>query len=128
MSLQSTDPIADLITRIRNASLANKTEVSVPSSRMKESILKVLKKSNYIADYKTEEIESKKNLVISLNGNITEIARLSKPGRRLYSSANEIPRIKSGRGIVVMSTSKGVMTGEEATKARLGGEMLIKVY
>lgn len=128
MSLQSTDPIADLITRIRNAGMANKTEVTVPTSRMKERILEVLKKANYIADFALDDSAKPATLKIVLNGNITEIDRLSKPGRRMYASADEIPRVKNGRGIVVISTSKGVMTGDEAKKARLGGELLIKVY
>lgn len=128
MSLQSTDPIADLITRIRNAGMANKTEVTAPTSRMKERILEVLKKANYIADFALDDSAKPATLKIALNGNITEIDRLSKPGRRMYASADEIPRVKNGRGIVVISTSKGVMTGDEARKARLGGELLIKVY
>lgn len=128
MALQSTDPIADLITRIRNAELAGKAELSVPASKMKQRILDVLQQANYIADYSLDETTKPAALKITLNHNITEIVRMSKPGRRMYASADEIPRVKNGRGIVVISTSKGVMTGDEAKKARLGGELLIKVY
>lgn len=128
MALQSTDPIADLITRIRNAGLANKTEVSAPSSKMKERILKVLKDSRFIADFELDETSKPATLKIQLNGNITKIDRMSKPGRRMYAGADEIPRVKGGRGIVIISTSKGVMTGDEAKKAQLGGELLVQVY
>lgn len=133
MSLQSTDPIADLLTRIRNASLVGKNEIRVPSSKLKHKIALELKKANYLAEVKVETAKPRDILVISINkpgenSNITEIARMSKPGRRMYVSASEIPKIKNGRGIVLISTSKGVLTGHEATKLRLGGELLLKVY
>lgn len=133
MSLQSTDPIADLLTRIRNASLVGKSEIRVPSSKLKHKIALELKKANYLAEVKVESAKPRDILVISINkpgenSNITEIARMSKPGRRMYVAASEIPRIKNGRGIVLISTSKGILTGREATKLRLGGELLLKVY
>lgn len=133
MSLQSTDPIADLLTRIRNAAMVGKTEVRVPSSKLKKTIAEQLKKNNYLADVKVEAGKPRDTLVITINNPgenspITEITRMSKPGRRMYVGANEIPRIKSGRGMVLISTSKGVITGHEAVKARLGGELLLKVY
>src|SRR3989338_1988295 len=117
MSLQSTDPIADLLTRIRNAAMVGKHEVRVPASKMK----------------KTVAVKPRDTLVITINKpgencTINEITRLSKPGRRVYVGADDIPRIKSGRGLVLISTSKGVITGHEAVKQRLGGELLLKVY
>lgn len=133
MSLQSTDPIADLLTRIRNAAMVGKTEVRVPSSKLKKTIAEQLKKNNYLADVKIEAGKPRDTLIITINkpgenSPITEITRMSKPGRRMYVAATEIPRIKSGRGMVLVSTSKGVITGHEAVKQRLGGELLLKIY
>ncbi len=133
MSLQSTDPIADLLTRIRNAAAVGKHEVRVPSSKLKKVVAEQLKKNNYLADVKVEAGTPRDTLVVTINKpgestTINEIARVSKPGRRVYVGANDIPRIKSGRGLVLISTSKGVITGQEAVKARLGGEVLLKVY
>jgi len=133
MSLQSTDPIADLLTRIRNAAMVGKNEVRVPSSKIKKTIAEQLKKHNYLTDIKVEAGKPRDTLVITINkpgenSTISEITRLSKPGRRVYVSVNDIPRVKSGRGIVLISTSKGVLTGQEAVKERLGGELLLKVY
>lgn len=133
MSLQSTDPIADLLTRIRNAQMVGKNEVRVPSSKLKKTIAEQLKKNKYLSDVKIEAGKPRDTLVVTINkpgesSNITEIARLSKPGRRVYVSAAEIPRIKSGRGMVLISTSKGVIAGHEAVKQRVGGELLLKVY
>jgi small subunit ribosomal protein S8 len=133
MSLQSTDPIADLLTRIRNAVMVGKNEVRVPSSNLKVKITKELKKANYLSDFKVESTKPRDTLVITINkpgenATITEITRLSKPGRRVYVGADEIPRIKNGRGMVLISTSKGVVTGQTAIKQRLGGELLLKVY
>lgn len=131
--ITTTDPIADMLTRIRNAIRASKTEVSMPSSKLKVTIAEQLKKAGYLADVKVEKGTPRDTLVVTISKpgestTINEITRMSTPGRRLYSSAAEIPRIKSGRGIVLVSTSKGVMTGEEAKKARLGGELICKVY
>lgn len=133
MSLQSTDPIADLLTRIRNAALVGKTEVRVPTSKLKKVVAEQLVKNKYLADVKQEEGKPRGTLVVTLakdgeNCPITEIARVSKPGRRVYVAANDIPKVKQGRGIVLISTSKGVMTGGEAVKQKLGGEVLLKVY
>ena len=133
MSLQSTDPIADLLTRIRNAALVGKTEVRVPTSKLKKVVAEQLVKNKYLADVKQEEGKPRGTLVVTLakdgeNCPITEIARVSKPGRRVYVAANDIPKVKQGRGIVLVSTSKGVMTGREAVKQKLGGEVLLKVY
>ncbi len=133
MSLQSTDPIADLLTRIRNAAMVGKNEVRVPSSKIKKVVAEQLQKNKYLSEVKVEAGKPRDTLVITINkpgenSPINEITRMSKPGRRLYVGANEIPRVKSGRGMVLISTSKGVITGQEAVKARLGGELLLKVY
>lgn len=133
MSLQSTDPIADLLTRIRNATLVGKTEVRVPTSKLKKIVAEQLVKNHYLADVKLEDGKPRGTLVITINNNgenaaFTELARVSKPGRRIYVSSADIPKVKQGRGIVLVSTSKGVMTGAEAVKNKLGGEVLLKVY
>lgn len=133
MTMQSTDPIADLLTRIRNAVAVGKNEVRVPSSKLKVTIAKELKKAKYLEDVKVENSKPRDVLVITINqpgenSNITEITRLSKPGRRVYVGASEIPKVKNGRGIVLVSTSKGVLSGQEAVKQRLGGELLLQIY
>lgn len=133
MSMLSTDPIADMLTRIRNAASVSKTEVSLPHSKIKETIARELVKTGYLKGVTVTAAKPQPTLTITINETgknsvITEIARLSKPGRRVYARANEIPRVKNGRGIVLVSTSKGVMTGQEAFKARLGGELILKVY
>ena len=133
MSLQSTDPIADLLTRIRNAVMVGKNEITVPSSKLKKVVAEQLKKNKYLSDVKVEPGKPRDTLVITINdadqnATFTELTRMSKPGRRMYVSASDIPKVKSGRGIVLISTSKGVITGGEAVKQRLGGEVLLKVY
>jgi small subunit ribosomal protein S8 len=123
-----------MLTRIRNAIAVNKTVVTLPHSNLKESVAKILKDSNFIDGVTTQEAASGfKELVVTINSDgtnarITEIARLSTPGRRLYSSAQEIPVVKRGRGIVVVSTSKGMMAGTDAKAQGLGGELICKVY
>lgn len=133
MSLQSTDPIADLLTRIRNAAMVGKHEIRVPSSKLKITVAEQLKKAKYLTDVKVEASKPRDTLVITINkpgenSTITEITRMSKPGRRVYVAAADIPRYKSGRGMILVSTSKGVIPGHEAVKQRLGGELLLKVY
>ena len=133
MSLQSTDPIADLLTRIRNAVMVGKNEITVPSSKLKVTVAQELKKAGYVTAVKVESAKPRDILVVTINkpgenSTINEIKRLSKPGRRVYVSATDIPKVKSGRGIVLVSTSKGVVTGTEATKQKLGGELLLSVY
>ena len=133
MSLQSTDPIADLLTRIRNAVMVGKNEITVPSSKLKVTVAEQLKKAGYVTGVKVESAKPRDILVVTINklgenSTINEIKRLSKPGRRVYVSADEIPKVKSGRGVVLVSTSKGVVTGVEAKKQRLGGELLLSVY
>jgi small subunit ribosomal protein S8 len=133
MSLQTTDPIADLLTRIRNAVMVGKNEIRVPSSKLKVTIAKELKKAKYLSEVKVESTKPRDTLVITINqpgenSTITEITRMSKPGRRVYANASDIPRIKNGRGMLLISTSKGVMPGHVAYKQRLGGELLLKIY
>ena len=133
MSLQSTDPVADLLTRIRNAAMVGKHEIRVPSSKLKKVVAQELAKANYIDGVKAESAQPRDILVVTINkegenARFNELTRLSKPGRRMYVGVEEIPRIKSGRGIVLVSTSKGVMNGFEAKKQHLGGELLLKVW
>lgn len=133
MSLQSTDPIADLLTRIRNANMVGKTEIRVPTSKLKKVVAEQLVKNKYLAAVKVEDGKPRGTLVVTLakdgeNCPINEITKVSKPGRRVYVAAADIPKVKQGRGIVLISTSKGVMTGGEAVKHKLGGELLLKVY
>ena len=134
MSIITTDPIADMLTRIRNAIGVRKNVVTMPHSKLKESVAEVLKTQNFIDSHSVETTdEGYKTLRVVINdetsnARITQIERLSRPGRRWYSSADEIPVVKRGRGIVVVSTSKGVMTGKEAKNLRLGGELICKVY
>lgn len=134
MSIITTDPIADMLTRIRNAISVRKNVVTLPHSNLKESVAKVLKEQNFIDSISVDnDASGYKVLTIVINtedsnARITEIERLSRPGRRWYSSADEIPVVKRGRGIVVVSTSKGLMIGKEAKKQRLGGELICKVY
>lgn len=133
MSLQSTDQIADLITRIRNAVAVGKNEILVPTSKLKKGVVEVLAKNGYISSFEIQAGEPRGLLKVVINeqgtnAKINEITKVSKPGRRVYSSADDIPTIKSGRGMVIISTSKGLMTGREAKKNRLGGEILVKVW
>ena len=133
MSLQSTDQIADLITRIRNAVMVGKNEILVPTSKLKAKVVEVLVKNGYVASYEVVDGKPRGMLRVVINepgtvAKVNEISKVSKPGRRVYSSADEIPTVKSGRGMVIVSTSKGLMTGREAKKNRLGGEILVKVW
>lgn len=132
-NIVSTDPIADMLTRIRNAINVRKSEVSLPHSKVKEAVAELLKKNGFITDVKVSDATIGKTLTITIHGEdenarITEIARLSKPGRRYYVGAAEIPVVKRGRGIVIISTSKGMMTGRDAKKQGVGGELICKVY
>lgn len=133
MTQTTTDPIADMLTRIRNAILVRQNEVSLPHSRIKESVAKLLKDSNFIDAVNVQDGAIGKILTIKINdqdtnARITEIVRLSKPGRRYYVNAKEIPTVKRGRGVVIVSTSKGLMTGDQAKKEHVGGELICKVY
>lgn len=133
MSLQSTDQVADLITRIRNAVMVGKNEILVPTSKLKIGVVEVLVKNSYLASYDVVDGEPRGMLHVVINepgtvAKINEISKVSKPGRRVYSAADDLPVIKSGRGMIIVSTSKGLMTGREAKKNRLGGEILVKVW
>ena len=133
MSIQTTDPVADLLTRIRNAIAVGKTEVRVPTSKLKFAVADKLQKTNYLAKVEVEEAEPRGILHIVINNageaaRINEIEKVSTPGRRIYAGVSEIPKVKSGRGTVLISTSKGIMTGQEAIKNKLGGEILVKVW
>lgn len=133
MSTVSTDPIADMLTRIRNAISVRKHEVTMPHSKVKESVARLLKQSNFVDDVRVEDATVGKTLTVVINAEgtnarITEIVRVSKPGRREYAKVEKIPTVKRGRGIVIVSTSKGVMTGGEAKKQGVGGELICKVY
>lgn len=133
MSTVSTDPIADMLTRVRNAIAVRKNEVSLPHSKVKESIARLLKDSGFITGVSVEDDVVGKKLVLVIHGanenaRITEISRISKPGRREYVKAEKIPVIKRGRGVVIVSTSHGIMTGTQAKKQGVGGELLCKVY
>jgi small subunit ribosomal protein S8 len=133
-AITSTDPIADMLSRIRNAIAVNKNEIELPHSNVKERVAMILVKNGFISAAKpVKEADGRKRLVLQIspegtNSPITEIARVSTPGRRLYVKSKEIPQIKRGRGIVVISTSQGMMTGDEARTKRLGGELICKVY
>ena len=133
MSIASTDQIADLITRIRNAITVGKTEVFVPTSKLKVAVVEILVKNGYLSSYTIEEGTPRGMLRIVINepgtvAKINEITKVSKPGRRVYAGADEMKAVKSGRGTVIVSTSKGLMTGREAKKNRLGGEVMIRVW
>jgi small subunit ribosomal protein S8 len=129
-----TDPIADMLTRIRNANRAGRENVELPHSNLKEQIARILKQEGYIADYHSESRgKSAKTLrlqlkVIGKQRAITGLRRISKPGVRRYVQAAEIPPVLGGMGIAILSTSRGVMTGREAKKAGVGGELLCYVW
>ena len=129
-----TDPIADMITRIRNAQLRTLNSVSIPSSKFRAKILDVLKEEGYISDYKfLSEAKNKGSLVVNLKYNnglpvIKEIRRISKPGRRIYTKADSIPKIQSGLGIAIVSTSMGIMSDNDARSKNIGGEIICKVF
>ena len=129
----TTDPIADMLTRIRNSIAVGKSEISLPHSNLKEKVAKMLAEHGYLAAVKTDTIDNRKVLIVSIyaegeSAKINEIKRLSRPGRRQYVKAAEIPRVKNGRGIVIISTSKGIMTGEQAKNQSVGGELICQVY
>ncbi len=129
----STDPISDMLTRIRNGIAVNKHQVSMPHSTIKQHVAELLKTSRFIDGVTVEGEGIDKKLVVEINGEnanarITEIVRMSRPGRRMYVRADKIPTVMRGRGIVIVSTSKGIMTGEDARKTPIGGELICKVY
>ncbi len=128
-----TDPIADLLTRIRNAAMARHDSVIVPASKMKIAMTKILKEEGFIADFSIVKGETQRMIKITLKyidkqPAFIGLERVSKPGLRVYSGKGEIPRIFGGLGIAILSTSKGIMTGQEAWKNNLGGEVLCYVW
>ena len=128
-----TDPISDLLTRIRNGQMVKKSKITCPSSKLKVAILKVLQDEGYIRAYEVSENEKGKQVEISLkyfDGKpvIKEISRVSRPGMRVYSSVKTMPSYKNNMGITILSTSKGVMTNFSARDANLGGEILCRIY
>ena len=132
-----TDPLGDFLTCIRNAARASKSEIRVPWSRMRSDVAHILKNEGYVTDVEKVTDEKAKagkpELVVKLRGQgktraITQITRVSKPGRRQYVGAGEIPRVLGGLGIAVVSTPRGVMAGHQAKKQNLGGELLLTVY
>lgn len=132
-NLVSTDPIADMLTRVRNAVAVNKTQVSMPHSKLKETVAKILADNDFLSGVQVGEENGRKTLTIQINSEdeaarITEISRLSRPGRRMYVKAAAIPTVRRGRGLVVISTSKGIMTGKQAANQKLGGELICEVY
>jgi small subunit ribosomal protein S8 len=133
MSITTTDPIADMLSRIRNAIAVRKHSVTLPHSNVKESVARLLKTNEFVKDVSVDgEGVSKALTVVITNEHeapkITEIVRLSKPGRRHYTGFDSIPTVKRGRGIVIISTNKGMMTGDQAKKLGVGGELICKVY
>jgi small subunit ribosomal protein S8 len=132
--MSMTDPIADMLTRIRNAVGSKHRRVDIPASKMKVEIARLLKESNFITDYKTlENAEGKKVLRVALKYAgatpvIRELKRISSPGLRHYVGATEIPRVRNGLGVAILSTSKGLMTDREARAQRTGGELLAYVW
>ncbi len=130
--MSMTDPIADMLTRIRNAQQANKVDVKMPSSKVKISIAKVLEDEGYISGFNVNDVDGKSTLTVTLKyfeGKpvIAEINRVSRPGLRVYKSADELPRIVGGLGVAIVSTSKGVMADRKARALGQGGEVLCAV-
>ena len=129
-----TDPIADMITRIRNAQLRTLNTVNIPNSKFRSRILDVLKEEGYISNYKTSsDKNNNKFLLVDLKYNnglpvIKEISRVSKPGRRIYTRADSIPKIQNGLGLAIVSTSIGIMSDNDARIKNVGGEIICRVF
>ena len=129
----STDPIADMLSRIRNAIAVSSNSISLPHSKLKEQVARILADNDFIEKVEVKEETGHKTLVLTISGQdqpakITEIHRLSRPGRRLYVKSPAVPTVKRGRGLVVVSTSSGIMTGAQAKAKNLGGELICEVY
>jgi len=128
------DPIADMLTQIRNSSIVDQATCLVRYSKTKEEILKILKECKYLRDYKVEEKNSKKNIKVLLaydkenKGVIHSIKRISKPGRRIYNTSEKLPYVLGGMGILVLSTSKGMMSDRKARKEKVGGEVICEIW
>ncbi len=129
-----TDPVADMLTRIRNAGRARLKSVEIPSSKLKENIAAILKKEGYITDYKVAKDNRQGMLKITLKYGddrkcvIEHIERVSRPGRRIYVKGDSVPKVINGYGIAILSTSRGLMVDREARKAKIGGEVLCNVW
>jgi small subunit ribosomal protein S8 len=131
-----TDPIADMLTRIRNAAMVNHRQVVMPSSKMREAIARILKEEGFVEDFDVIPAKPQPILRISLKYThtkrpesvITGLKRVSKPGRRVYAGHHKLPWVRSGLGVAIVSTPKGVMTGQQARRQRLGGEVLCYVW
>lgn len=132
--MTTNDPIADMLTRIRNANQMRYTEVEVPASKIKVEIAKILKDEGFIRDYKIDKKDVQDNIVLGLKYGenkervITGLKRISKPGLRVYAKAEEVPSVLNGLGIAIISTSKGLMTDRDARKASLGGEVIAYIW
>lgn len=134
--MSHTDPIADMLTRIRNALMAEKKDVAIPLSKIKREIAKVLKKEGYVNDFKVDRNRFPSHIVINLkyenddtkNRVIEGIKRVSKPGRRVYANVESIPKVLGGLGVALLSTSKGILTGKECERRNIGGEVLLYVW
>ena len=131
--MSMTDPIADMLTRVRNGLSANKVEVTMPSSKVKKSIAQVLKDEGYIGDFAEQDIDGKPALSITLKYHqgkpvIERVKRVSRPGLRVYKGKDELPTVMGGLGVAIVSTSAGVMTDRAARKAGHGGEVLCTVF
>ncbi|MCW5696520.1 MAG: 30S ribosomal protein S8 [Bauldia sp.] len=128
-----TDPLGDMLTRIRNAQMRNKSKVSTPASGLRQHVLDVLQSEGYIRGYSTVDVDGRSEFEIELkyyDGQpvIREIERISRPGRRVYASVKNLPRVKDGLGVSILSTPKGVMSDAEARDANVGGEVLCRVF
>lgn len=129
-----TDPIADLITRIRNANTAYKDEVLVPASRLKEEIARLLAREGYVRGYRIEGEDPKRRIVVEMKygpereRTITGLKRVSRPGRRVYADRRRLPRVMGGLGVTVLSTPQGLMTDRQAARRGIGGEILFQVW
>jgi small subunit ribosomal protein S8 len=121
------DPIADSFTQIKNAISARKKSLKIPHSKLKMAILEILKNNGYISDYKVISEAKFKKIEINLTGVILKIQRVSRPGRRIYSAASQIPRKRTPKGMFIVSTSEGLMSGDEARKKGVGGEVLAEI-
>jgi small subunit ribosomal protein S8 len=132
--MSMTDPIGDMLTRIRNAHLVKQESVEMPSSKMKIEIAKILKKEGYIRDFRYYKFQNKFNLKVFLKygerqaRTILGLERLSKPGRRIYTGKDDIPKVLGGLGIAIISTSRGIMTDKDARKTGVGGELICQVW
>lgn len=129
-----TDPVADMLTRVRNANVAFKEEIDMPSSKLKASIADILKREGYIRDYLVEPTKPQATLRLAMKYTrqreraLSGVRRISKPGLRVYAKRDEVPRVLGGLGIAIISTSQGLMTDREARKAGVGGEVLAYVW